>query len=786
MARRIFYPKEEILSKDFNILRNDYEKLVLERFLGKAVPRIPAFIGGGFKPSLAGNQVNVAPGIGLQRVAQTDGSSEIRLMALDAEQTMSFVLPAAGQTKKALVQCRSRIVNATTENRNFKVGAAVVDRSTLVANRWSAEVAVKDAVVANAGGNYVADVGWVPVCVVSLNSSGITSIDDIRDFYNLFDPDFFSVYGRKNISFQRPWDGVTLVEVPFEFSDLVPKLAQVSVRRVTKERFQHRVNSTKFTANFVFTAPVAAIPALDPARRPRFLGSPPPQNLPQYQVRSKSNYDDYRELIFRGNWSSSNSYNPQSHIDMKIYTTPGRYYSGTRHIQDTLVFGRLRNISANQFSSIPSTGIYLWGRNLSGTQNMIWRYPKSRLWFRANIDFLTETAGGALGPVYKDVSNWSTNMNYFILSTENPQSTPSPGERRYVSTNDISIRNFYTLDEFFYDPEIQQIKFTLKNPKGTDSEFPFQGNVFDNAIIKHGSETRLRLSFSDFTVALRADAGNAGNYYADYTYNLTSQDTLIKDADSNRNFSVEFEQLETTGEDIWRANKMRGGSVLSSTVDFKLEEEGLRTYVRLNDQYPFKIDDRLIFSHIIPQELIDAGSGGTPEDQDVATQIAALQATLASLQRDVATNKGDIDTLENASAAGDVSFYHGIVSIAGGRSATARGVAKDIAQLTPLVGADMANPSERTLKTVSSLVLGGGLVRYNASAQVGYYNPWVAIETTDIGSKSLNVVGPGGFESDLWRPASNVNVDNKNYTLYVRIQPLINGKSLSVVFKLYE
>ena len=270
MARRLFYPKEEILSKDFNALRNDYEKLLLERFLSKAIPRIPAFIGGGFKPSLAGNQVNVAPGIGIQRIAQNDGSSEIRLIALDTEQTMSFSVANPGLEKVDLIQARSVITPDPTEDRTFKVGAGEEERATTISNRWSAEVAVKAGVVPDAQGNYRADSGWVPVAVVTLNDTGITELTDIRDFYNLFDPDFFSVYGRKNISFTRQYEGVNLIEVPFEFSDLVPKLDQISIRRITRGLFGRTSFSEKYDADFTLADPVAPQPTVN--RQKRFLG----------------------------------------------------------------------------------------------------------------------------------------------------------------------------------------------------------------------------------------------------------------------------------------------------------------------------------------------------------------------------------------------------------------------------------------------------------------------------------------------------------------------------------
>ena len=426
------------------------------------------------------------------------------------------------------------------------------------------------------------------------------------------------------------------------------------------------------------------------------------------------------------------------------------------------------------------------------SKNIIWNIPKSKLRYSDGSDF--DLRSNEILPLFIKMQI-GIHYEQFYCKHKNPV-TSVPGERRYLSDADVSMTGFHTLDTISYDPVLNQLKWTLKSPRRVTipgrptpfirETFPSGGKVFDNVVIKHGNERRLSLSIDDLNIALRADSSITNFVYADYTYNLTSQDTLIKPGDADRNFNIDFEKIDIRGEDIWRAHSLRGGDTLGPTVDFKIEEEGLRTYVRLNGQYPFKEGDELQFSHIIPQELIDAGSGGTPEDQSVEAQITALQATLAALQRSVATNTGDISTLENASAAGDVSFFHGILGLPGGRASGPRANARDIAHLSPLVSAEMSNPLERTVKTISSLTLGGGLVQFNASSQAGYYVPWIAIETADIGTKTLNVVGPGGFESDLWSSAGSVTVDNKNYSLYARIQPLINGKSLTAIFKLYE
>ena len=790
--RRIFTAKSEILAQQFTNLRNDYEKLLFENFVKNSVPRMPSFVGGGFKPTLSGNQVNIAPGIGFQEIVQTDGSTPIRLMLLAAQQTMSFVLPAVGQTKRALVQARSRIVNDPQQSRNIKVGASVVSRNILVSNRWSAEVAVKDNVVADANGNYVADIGWVPVAIVTLNSSGITALEDARDFYNLFDPDFFSVYGRKNVSFQRPWDGVTLVEVPFEFSDLVPKLDQVSVRRVTKETFGEATISNKYDADFSLSAPVTSAQGARPFNQMRFLGSQSAFNYLNSRSYRDSNRNLFAFLHREDTRWAGGSFGEQDIWGFDLYVSgPNRNSIRGAHNRQRGPYPGLNasafidDLTQAQFNAIPSSGIYIYltpsgsWRAGSIVPAIVWNIRKSALVLRYDNLLLPTTL---FSPIYKIGGDADVRYRYFMVSTNSPIIS-SPGRRTYLFGTGIDITSFYRLDSLTFDPQLNQLKWVLSAPRGTRTDFPSAGFVFDSVVLKKGTEKRLTKSIDNLTIALTNDTQKV---YATYTYNLNSQDTLIKPSDSSHtNWNIEFERLTTRGEEIWRANKMRGGSTLSPTVDFKLEEEGLRTYVRLNGQYPFKVDDQLIFSHIIPQELIDAGSGGTPEDQDVATQVAALQASFAALQREVSANKGDIDTLENQTAASRITFYTGILFV-GIRNAASRANAKNAAHLGPLAIADFNVPANRTSKEIASLLLSGAKVTYTAGVASGYYSPWIGVESNDLASGGLDVVGPGGNESDLWRPAGTASLGEKEYSFFVRISPVLNGKSLTVIFRTFE
>ena len=268
---------------------------------------------------------------------------------------------------------------------------------------------------------------------------------------------------------------------------------------------------------------------------------------------------------------------------------------------------------------------------------------------------------------------------------------------------------------------------------------------------------------------------------ATFSYNLTSLDTLIKSSDSTYNdFDIDFRILSVTGEEIWRANSLR------PTTDFTVIEEGLRTYVRLNDQYPFRNGDQIVISHVVPQELIEEGSGGVPEEQTSAAQIEALKQQINALTTKVSQNETDIDTLENQTAAADISFYHGIISVGGFVTPESRANATSISHLTPLARAELNNPADRTEKTVSSLLLAGALVTFNSSLTPGYYSLWVAIESNDVGTGALYVEGAGGDESDLWQNAGTAVLNSKNYTIYIRKQPIREGRSAKKVFKVYE
>ena len=88
--RQLFHPFQEILSEDMNNFRNSIEKTLFELFLGRALPVIPSFISSSMKPSINGNSVTIQKGLGFQRLPQTDGSTNIRVISLENDQSIDF------------------------------------------------------------------------------------------------------------------------------------------------------------------------------------------------------------------------------------------------------------------------------------------------------------------------------------------------------------------------------------------------------------------------------------------------------------------------------------------------------------------------------------------------------------------------------------------------------------------------------------------------------------------------------------------------------------------------
>ena len=792
MSRQLFYQREEIIAEDFNQLRNSTEKSVFESFLGKALPKIPAFISRGFKVSINGNNVNIEPGIGFQRIAQTDGSTSVRPIVLEATHEISINLPSVGVTRTDLIECQSNIVNDPPESRRFKSGPVVVDRQTIISNKWSNSIRIRENVSADSQGNYTPSIGWVVLAIVESTSTGIQSITDLRTAFNVFDPDFFSTYGKKNISFTKVYDGINLIQVPFQFSELVSKLSQISVRRLTKERYSPQaITAQKYNTDFPLTAPSASSRRIV---KQNFLSFNSRDVILSTQEAVESlvltNFGRipvYRYIsgVSNNSWLDNPGSPYEANYSGVLFNLAHTYALNNNMVR--LAIGNLNEFSVKHsqpFSPNQDLYILLWNSNapLSLQNAFIYKINRENVIENSQAG---ETTGSHLRlsddndfvpgliPIYKSSLSVVYNINRARVSTVNPL-VGAEANPRYEHKTEINISSFYTIDEIIYNPDIKQLKFNLIDKTVGSSVFPNAGRVFDRIRIKKGTEVRLTLNFTDLTVSLNGTT-------ATYTYNLTSQDTLIKMSDTDfANFNIEFDVLSTLGEQIWRANLMRGGLTLSPTVDFVLVEEGSKTYVRLNSQYPFRDDDQLIFSHIVTDDLIRTGSESTPGESTIEDQVEALMNSLNSLTTKVNQNEADIDALETPTPT-QKTFY-GLLRLTP-KNASNKTISQALASLSPLVNANALLPSARTEKTFKNLSFSGGLFRFNAPAIDGYFNPWIVINSADYTNLVFKTEQE---ETSLWRQGADVTIDSVVYHVWIRTRPILRSRQLRVFVEDYE
>ena len=483
MGRRQFYPKQEILSKDFNQLRNSMEVALWERFIGKSIPKLPAFVGSGFEPKINGNTIQLSPGIGFQFVAQTDGSTNVRVISLSSQMDVAIALPAAGVTEIDLIEVKSILQNQPTELRTFKVGAgSFEDRATAISNQWGAQVQILANVTVGVDGHYDPSNGFVAICAVKKNHTGILEVTDLRSFYNLFEPSFFNLFGRKNISFSHKYDGVNLVEVPWEFSSFVPKVEQISIRKFQRENYggTTTVLPTIYSQTFGLTPPVGSIQTVT---KRNFLG----YNLGDLRVN------------YTGNRSSPAQYIPSSESGNLIYLNSRNLNHLTSSVFGGLdddfynilyYTGRYKNNLAaiwwddfndQSISDLSAKDIYiLFWKSSEGNPSLqnavIYKITPAQRVFDRDSLYLRGVwiYAGGIAPIYKS-GDISTQFNRFSISTENPL-TQSTGEENYVySGSEIAIPNFYTFKDINYNPNIKKIDVTLKDTTIMSSANSFVG-----------------------------------------------------------------------------------------------------------------------------------------------------------------------------------------------------------------------------------------------------------------------------------------------------------------------
>ena len=794
MGRQLVYPLMEILAQDINNFRKTADKTLLEIVFGNALPRIPGFIGDGFKTNISGASVVVSPGVAFQRIDQTDGSTNIRIVYLKDAQTLTITLPVnAGVTKRDLVQCKSTITNLPTESRRFNEAGGIVSKSVIVQNEWSSDIRVKQNVTANSQGNYEADLGWIPVALVESESTGIQRVTDLRNFYNLFDPDFYSVYGRKNTGFRKPYDGVDLVEVPFEFSDLVSKLSQISVRRLTKEKFgsSSEINTEDFDTTFGLTAPTGESEQVKAFNQLTLFGSQATAFLTNYYATTFNVFDSGGRRLARGNGYSFSKSDFTGTLDLgnvNVLREGNKLVLGDG---DTLISG---GVTTSQWNQIPSSGLYIiMGRfvNQNGvpSQPIIWNIPKNSLSHIASSNKpqnneIQARGSRVINPVYSE-ADITQDRRGMLITTVNPI-TSVVGTTEYSLTQDKSITDFYELDSFVYNDNNKNLSFELSAPVSQHPSFPSDGQVFNRVVIKKGTETRLTLAVNNFTIdATRTDSTKS---YAKYSYIVPQRTPFIKSGDTAFNdFEITFyRDTRTTGDDIWRTYPLRGGSALSNTVDFTIITEGVRTYVKLNPLFVFNADDEIIYSHIIPQSLIDAGSGGTPESQDITSRVTALQDRVNALTTKVNTNETDIDELERTSAETTQTLYYGLVSLTP-KNNTNKAISLDASRINPLASALLRVPANRTAKVITSLLLTGALIRFNSGSADGYYCPVIAIKNSDRGRLNIEFRSSSGQdETNFWGAFNDPFLFDGDYHLFMRARPMLKSKTLKIFVKGYQ
>ena len=293
----------------------------------------------------------------------------------------------------------------------------------------------------------------------------------------------------------------------------------------------------------------------------------------------------------------------------------------------------------------------------------------------------------------------------------------------------------------------------------------FPDNVFNRLLVKKGNAQRLALQYSDLTVEKTENK-------ATFSKVLTSLENLILDSDSAYgDFSIEFLRggSSAAGEAIWRANELRRGT------DFTVVEEGQRTYIRLNSNYPWVTDDQILISHIVPQELIEGRVGGRENLED---QINALQLELEAVKNKNRSQDSEIATLAGrtgGSASTTVYWGFGAKQAAGSR---------DVASVSAEARAGWLVTAARMSKATANLAI-GALIDATAPAAAGFYHFWVALPQGQV--DELRIRGADGSDdtSEWVMVTGNFSVGAEPFSLYARRTPFIHAEEREFIFRSY-
>ena len=138
--------------------------------------------------------------------------------------------------------------------------------------------------------------------------------------------------------------------------------------------------------------------------------------------------------------------------------------------------------------------------------------------------------------------------------------------------------------------------------------------------------------------------------------------------------------------------------------------------------------------------------------------------------------------MERTSTSTQTTFYHGLIALTPKNNAN-KTISTSGTSLLPLAQAEFSNPTERIAKQVNSLLLAGGFLQFNAPQTSGYYNPWIAVKPGDYTNLQFRTTQD---DTNNWSNVGTSTLGGDTYNIFVRIRPILAGRSLKLYLKDYE
>lgn len=776
MARQIVYPHEEILARDINNFINSMETTFFNSFIANALPNLPSFIGTSLLCEINGDDMVIKKGIGFMEKlpAPTDGSTPTALIKLNEDKTvtvsdLAIALPTTGNTKQVSVGVRWILRNKPAEDRTYTTATGNVDRSTITMNEWDSQFSYATGTLASTG--------YVKIAEITLNENGIQSIVDSRNYFNMFDPDLFTLFGRKNLTLSLMYDGINLIELPFEFSSAVSKLDQISLREVKRGHYDEpgaRV-ITHSTSNFAVSAPVAQTLNQNAVFGTSSVGAWEQRNASWLGSYGFSGAPSARLLANFDNYEIGTSYINASNAP-KISNVYWRNAASESSVRRWLT--ALRTLLANGFfvSFFPNTGNKL--TDVVINKIALFRIPFSRLNIRYDavagglISFQSDataplSSSRSISPLFTgsqfDFPLANNQKKCWIMFTTVSPITGGKTTYDYDSSTPVAIPTLVKLSllDFQYNRSSKLLTFKLQT---TDSSFP-RTPQFSTVKVKKGNI--LRGNIITYENLNESISGRV----ATYTYTYSTENDIIRDTDTSfSDFKMEFD----VGTQVRLATYET--EIKAKNTHYDILETTNRVFLNIKPSAVTQ-GNEIIISHIIPPALLDQAEGSTV-GSNLATDVSSLQTAVRLLQQQQATNTGKIASLE---ARGSVDTS---TTLLWGYGALRARASDNANQANSDANTAFATPANRNEQAIDNLAE-GGLIGYAAPAPAGYYHPWIAIEISKL--NTLRIENDIGDETDLWSIAtSSITVNNKAYRLYARSLPLQQTETLTIVVQSYN